>query len=749
MRITPSSLSLVFSRTANRLFRRTASVVLMASLLFAIRSDDRVAEACGWSATTETVTRLHPDLPLQHFAAGRLGILRPTYTRSYLVVAYRHLQGIGMSNKEQRGAQELWNARLGMAQTPNAPEHPWLDAKQRILGMPQQPAISTSTTRHYAQIENCLPDAFEHAASVLEERVKQHGAKHIAVQSWVKRQDAVFANCGGSGQALPALAPNTPAWSKADAAYQQACAAFYAGDYGQAEQRFRAIANDASSPWRHLARYLVARAITRHAMLQGATPHQPSLVRAERELNSLLAEPRAQSMHGPARRYLQLVRFRTSPEALQGELAVRLARDRLDDDLRGALDDYTSLLDRRPDPMALTAPTSDRLSVWLGVVQSEDAKAFARALSLYNRTKTTVWLVAALMKATPSDGAKLDPLLQAAAAVPASHPGYVSARYHRLRLLLARNPADALFAEAKSVLASLSERDGTSAKNALLELAVRLAPSLDDMLAHVVTIPAGVEADGGPMIRPTDSAPPQIHPTAAGLLSSKLPLSELARAATSSRLPDNIRAQVAVAAWVRSVILNDDKIRTAIAPVVSSLNPQLRPYVQRCMAAKSRPKQRLALLEMMLEAPETSASVSAWRTGRIEGGSIDSSYAPNWWCGSAAAGGNAGDSWQSPGTRPPFDVRFLTTAQKQARDRQVRALEQLGSGPTFLANEAAKLAKLLPTDPRVPKLLHLAVRATRFGCKDAGTTPASRRAFRALHTKYPSSEWTKKTPYYY
>lgn len=728
---------------------RMVLVILAAVLLPALSSHDRPAQACGWSSTTETVTRLHPDLPLDHFAAGHLGILRPTYARSYLVVAYRHLQGIGMSDEERRGALDLWNDRLGTGSASTPPERPWLDAKQRILGAQPQPSIPTSTTHHYARIENCLPDAFEHAASVLEARATQHGAKHAAVRGWVKRQDAVFDHCDGTGQAVPPVATNEPAWAKADAAYQQASATFYGGRYAQAEQQFRAIANDPSSPWRHLGRYLVARAITRHALMQGPQPNQPSLVRAEGELRSLLADPAAQSMHGPARRYLQLVRFRTEPDALQAELAVRLARDRLDDDFRGALDDYTSLIDRRPDPTALTAPASDRLSAWIGVVQSDDAAAFDRAESLYKQTKTTVWLVAALTKATPSHGARLDPLLQAAAAVPASHPGYLSARFHRLRLLAARNPSGALFAEVKSVLASSTQRDGTSAKNALLELAVRFAPTLDELLDHAVTVPAGVEEDGGPVVRPRDGAAPQLHPAAAGLLSSKLRVSDLARAAKSPRLPDAVRAQVAVAAWVRAVLLDDDKTRSALAPVVVSLNPPLRSYVERGMAARSRAGRRLALIEMMLEAPATSVSVFAWRAGGIGPGGIDSVYDAKWWCGSAAVAGSAGNSWQSPGSKPGFDVRFLTAAQRRERDRQVRALEQLGAAPTFLANEAAALAKVLPADPRIPKLLHLAVRATRFGCKDEGTTPASRKAFRLLHDKYPSSEWTKKTPYYY
>jgi hypothetical protein len=45
--------------------------------------------------------------------------------------------------------------------------------------------------------------------------------------------------------------------------------------------------------------------------------------------------------------------------------------------------------------------------------------------------------------------------------------------------------------------------------------------------------------------------------------------------------------------------------------------------------------------------------------------------------------------------------------------------------------------------------LHYFVRATRYGCVDKSIGPNSKRAFDLLHNKYPNSEWTKKTPYWF
>ncbi len=716
---------------------RFALIGLLTAGLLMTPTDQKRARACGWSSSVETVTYQHPDLPLDHFAAGRLGILRPGYARSYLVVAYRHLQGIGLSGPERMGARELWNARVGSSSSSTRPEAPWIDAKHRHLGTPKNVTIQTGWNRNYAMVENCLPDAFAKAAATLDERVAVFGAQSDEVRGWVERQDAVFAHCDGSGGSplTPVPAGANPLL-RADAAYQLASASFYAGDYAKAEQLFGQVARDPDSPHRHLGKYLAARAITRQGMLAGPNPSLPSLSRAEGELRAVLSDAGAKQVHGPAKRYLQFLRFRTAPEALQRELALSLAQDRLDADFQAALDDYTSLLDRYPAPMALTAPTDDRLSTWIGVVQSDDASAFDRAHGLYQSTKSPVWLVAALMKASPSLGPRIDPLLQDAAKVTAGLPGYASTRYHRIRLLAARQRTTALFQETKRVLASLRAEDGRSTRNALLEQAVMLAPTFEDLLDHAVTLPAGVYEDGGfGLVQPSDGDGTALHPEAAALLSSRLTVARLAQAAKSSKLPRDVRARIAVAAWTRAVLLADRKRALAVAPTVVALNPGLRAFVDRNSAAKSRAEERLALLEMLLEVPEASTSVVAWRKGELSRSPIRSSYDTMWWCGLATAGVR--------------DARFLSNDERRHRDREIRHLERVGSGPTFLATEASELAGLLPKDPRMPRVLHLAVRATRYGCKDGGTTSASRRAFRVLHGKYPNSEWTKRTPYHY
>ena len=51
----------------------------------------------------------HPDVPLEKYAAGHLGIVHPSFARSYLVVAYRYFSAVPLSKDEQFGALALHN----------------------------------------------------------------------------------------------------------------------------------------------------------------------------------------------------------------------------------------------------------------------------------------------------------------------------------------------------------------------------------------------------------------------------------------------------------------------------------------------------------------------------------------------------------------------------------------------------------------------------------------------------------------
>src|SRR5215510_7321267 len=85
-----------------------AAAIVIASFLLTPRT-----RACGpWFTDAIFVFTKHPDFPLEHFAAGKLGIISSTWARSYLVLAYRSLSGNPLSDTEAKAMKSLWDDRL-------------------------------------------------------------------------------------------------------------------------------------------------------------------------------------------------------------------------------------------------------------------------------------------------------------------------------------------------------------------------------------------------------------------------------------------------------------------------------------------------------------------------------------------------------------------------------------------------------------------------------------------------------------
>src|SRR6516225_6342316 len=93
--------------------RNKALIVIFISGALLLAGLPPRAGACGPYFEEAIFTRPdHPDDPLSGFAAGQLGVIQPSYARSYLVVAYRYLSGPPLTATEQQDAVALWNERL-------------------------------------------------------------------------------------------------------------------------------------------------------------------------------------------------------------------------------------------------------------------------------------------------------------------------------------------------------------------------------------------------------------------------------------------------------------------------------------------------------------------------------------------------------------------------------------------------------------------------------------------------------------
>ena len=121
-----------------RRYIRSLVVVLLAVLLFNSTS----ALACGpFAIEAVFVHTVHPTYPMERFAAGRIGVLQPSYARSYLYAGYRYLNGSGFTPAEQRALTEFWDDRLNFRWSSGEEDwtKAWFEARRKVVNI--QPTL--------------------------------------------------------------------------------------------------------------------------------------------------------------------------------------------------------------------------------------------------------------------------------------------------------------------------------------------------------------------------------------------------------------------------------------------------------------------------------------------------------------------------------------------------------------------------------------------------------------------------------
>jgi hypothetical protein len=763
--------------------RKSLCVLLLIISLFC---NIQTAFACG-PFTTEAIFTftVHPEFPLERFAGGDIGVVQPSYARSYLYVAYRHLSGAGFNQQEQQALVELWKERLDYTWESHDADwtSKWLEARGKVPGVVTPPNIGVYRTREkpneYETYLNCQEDAFLSAASVLQERVKKYGDASAEVKDWIQAQDQVFANCS-EGQHIPAsAAPDAPALIRADRAYQIAAANFYAGNFDEAKKLFEAIAGDSNSPWREKAAYLIARTLLRKASLGPDESKKESLAGAENQLNKVLKDRNLSATHHAASRLLNLVRVRLHPEDKLHELAHTLLQKDSDENLKQDLWDYTLLLDDfvgqeqagASDNKLPAGLKGDDLTDWIITFQSGGAEALDHSLQKWNQTGSMPWLVAALSK-VEARHPKVAGLLEAAGKVKPNSASFASVSFQSIRLLNESGRGG----EARQKLDELLAKDGKNLPHAALNLflaqRLKLASNLYEFLTYAQRVPAGFSWDEDGREQPEDISQNDdlkafadgrtlFDADAAKVLNGLMPLSVLKDAATSNVLPEHLRRDLAQATWLRAILLDDDKTASEVVPLLKSLVPAMSAYLDDYLAAKGSDAKKFAAIYAWLKFPGLEPNVDSGLGRMLLPLGEQDAYRDNWWC-SAASGferANAPENkteTEEKATAKAFTAiseadspLFLDQSQRAAALKEHDRLANFGAAPNYLSRQVISWAQKNPNDPRVPEALHLAVKSTRYGCPDKETGAASKAAYQLLHKRYPASPWTKKTPYWY
>ncbi len=598
---------------------------------------------------------------------------------------------------------------------------------------------------------------------------------------------------------LPPPATLDNALLKLDRQYQVAAANFYARDLDTAAADFEAIARETDSPWRKLAPYLVARCYIRKATLglkdESAFSPEP-MQAAEQRLQAILADKSLAGMHPAAKKLLDYVEARLHPEQRLHAISAQLASG-AGENFSNDLFDYTFLLDHILDRVsdaelkqalqahpgqpvdiskfredlpanqwrtdAQKSQSFDDLTDWVLTFQLDDPQTRQYRLDRWQATKSPPWLLSALVTMRAGDP-HTDELMKAAAAIAADSPAYETALYHRVRLLEEENKSEPARKLLDTNWAHIEEASPSN-RNAFTAQRFAVATSFQEFLRFAPR--TLVEADYGNYYcmngtcRAKNSSviepPPELDLDSVEIFNLRLPLSMLVQAVNGETLPENLRDQLAVRTWLRAAILDDTAAAHQLEPHLLAKFPQMRSHIEPYDRADSAEARRFALVFMVMQFPEMQPFVNALGMSPLITTGISSG---SWWCYDVGAD-QEHSSYQSPfwaegsGTQSkpkvtlPPAPSWLTAAERQAGEREWRKLSAIGAAPLYFAPAVLDWAKAHPDDPRVPEALHYFVRSTRFGCVDRSIGPYSREAFNLLHRKYPKSEWTKKTPYWY
>ena len=166
-----------------------------------------------------------PEDPEQ-FALGNLGVPQPAYARRYLVIAYRHLIGAGLNEKER--------AAICVPPEPSGDFSAWSAVRNQVSIPAGKPIVTNrplTSAGYFAFALNCGTDAFRTAAATLADRSQEFGATNSVFYDWVRAQDIVFSNCG-EGDFVPGPAGRSPSACRSrisDCGSQVLCAEFRAG----------------------------------------------------------------------------------------------------------------------------------------------------------------------------------------------------------------------------------------------------------------------------------------------------------------------------------------------------------------------------------------------------------------------------------------------------------------------------------------------------------------------------------------
>lgn len=505
------------------------------------------------------------------------------------------------------------------------------------------------------------------------------------------------------------------------------------------------------------------------------------LRKAQAQLRNILLDAALADFHESARRLSGLVAFRLNPQNRQTELAGNLWQSSENKNIYNDLIDYIWLLDPIDNEARVTGEETERkqaeqnkkeydydyrlklrdvpqskrrtdLTDWLFTYQAADG--FKHAFEKWKETGRLHWLVAATIK-IENDDEKISDILGQIEKIPKNSPAFATVRFHQIRLLLGNGKRSEARKKLDEILSDGFKELPVSAQNEFLAERMATAENLDEFLkfaqrraaAFVWSDDAGEAGDDLKSEKELSAWKNRqmFDEDAVAFFNEKMPLSTLREAALSGQLPEHLKKFLTVAVWTRAFTLGNQTIEREFAPLLARYAKEFSPELSKYQSASNADEREAAALLLILRNPVVQPFVPVgYGRENSPATSIDS-IRGNWWCSE-----DESETDKSHYNRYPFIYpNFLTAAETATADREHRQIMASGNSATFLARRAVEFANRNPGNAQTPEILHLAVRATRYGCTDIETLKFSKQAFQILHKNYPNSDWAKKTPYWF
>jgi hypothetical protein len=674
----------------------------------------------------------------------------------------------------------------------------WKEARAKILSDEEKISTEKLVPSGYNYFSNCLPDAFRIATKTLEARIASYGTKDVNVREWLSGQDAVFSNCNGAGETPTELSESSSEWLRRDRQYQIAAAHFYAARLPEARTTFEKIAADENSSWRKTAKFVIARTYIRQSSfieIPETKENEISLQEKERDdflrkasaqLENVLADASMKDFHESAHRLLGLVKYRLIPQERVKELAHVLVRPVENRNIYNDLTDYSWLLnftdaqaesrgvlldlkqaeqekkeyDYNYETKLRDIPMSERekdLTDWIFTYIAADG--FTHAFEKWKQTGKLHWLAAVVVN-TKKDTPQLAEILREADKIQRTSPAFATVRYHQIQILLETGKLAEAKQKLTEVFANNLNEFPLSAQNKFLAQRTIIAENLNEFLKYAQRKPSifvwsddageeGDDLDASNELKPWKNRA-MFDEDAVAFINEKMPLSVLRQAALNPQLPEHLKKFLVTAVWTRAFALGNQAIEREFTPLMlryaKEFSPHFSKYASATGAANREADALIAILRYPVIQPYVPVGFGREDSVATE---IDSTRG-NWWCVADEKDKSDRERYDHyPFHYPASYPNFLTKEQMATAARELRQMLALGDSSTFLARRAVEFAVKNPNHPQTPEILHLAVRSTRYGCKDEKTGDFSKQAFQILHKRYPKSEWTKKTQYWF